>query len=63
MTKKQSGERGTNAYVMRYNMNGDYFTNKLARWANRRQFYWSTPFKDYERMTERVRKEIKQFEV
>jgi len=54
---------GTNAYVMRYNMRGDYFTDKLARWCNARWIYWSCDFIDYEDNTERIREEIRNMEV
>lgn len=60
---KKLRERGTNAYVMRYNMNGDYFTNRLARWANNRRFYWSFPFEEYDRLNEDILEEIKQFDI
>lgn len=36
-------EMGTNAFVMRYH-NRDRMLNKLAKWANRRWAYWSSPF-------------------
>ena len=36
---------GTNAYVMRYTRTPEL--NALARWANWREFYWSTDFEDY----------------
>ena len=54
---------GTNAYVMRYNMRGDYFTNKLARWCNARWIYWSCDFVDYKRNTDEIRDEIKSFKM
>lgn len=36
-------EMGTNAFVMRYH-NKDPNINRLAKWANRRWAYWSSPF-------------------
>jgi len=54
---------GANAYVMRFNENGDYFTNKLARWANARQLFWKTKFKNYEGLNEKVEMEIKNMHV
>lgn len=38
-------ELGTNAFVMRYH-NRDRRLNKLAKWANRRWAYWSSPYLD-----------------
>lgn len=40
-------ELGTNAFVMPYVKNK--WTNKLARWANRKQLFWSIDIDDYDR--------------
>lgn len=51
-------EWGTNPFVMQYE-DGDYFTKHLARWANRKWIFWSTDFKDYDRIGTRIKEELK----
>lgn len=41
-------EHGTNAFVMRYDMD-DVFDRRLAKWANRRHAYWSSTFEEFEK--------------
>jgi len=53
-------EWGTNPFVMLYE-GGDSFTRKLARWANRKWLFWSHDFKDYDRLSEMERLEVKRY--
>lgn len=49
-----------NPFVMQYD-GGDYFTNKLSRWANRVQLLWSIDFIDYDGIDLKTKYEISQF--
>lgn len=48
---------GTNPFVMLYG-EGDNFTRKLARWANRKWLLWSFDFKEYDRLTSKEKIEV-----
>jgi len=51
---------GDEPFVMLYE-GGDSFTRKLARWANRKWLFWSHDFKDYDRLSEMERLEVKRY--
>jgi len=42
-------EKGVNSFVMQYKPS--QFSKHLARWANRRQLYWSMDYKDYNQIS------------